>query len=164
MTEKEKIEYQAIKAQITVLQARARELNPYAELKNISNKQFGEGWSEPYIRSKVSNLEKNNGAGHDMRGKHYFNIEVKSCRMPFKDRWTMNQIHPNQADAYLFVWYNCDEGTEEICFIPTKDLLQKCTKSRQHGDGCFTVSASIANRKVLKDYMVSSWEELNGMV
>ena len=93
MTEKEKIEYQAIKAQIVALQTRARELNPYAELKSISNKQFGEGWSEPYILSKVSNLSKNNGAGHDMRGKHYSNIEVKSCRMTFKDKWRYNLKH-----------------------------------------------------------------------
>ena len=49
-------------------------------------------------------------------------------------------------------------------FIPTKDLLKLCKRSRQHGDGCFTVSASSLNREVLKNYMVSSWEALNEVV
>lgn len=153
-----------IRAQIQALQEELSVLNPYAGLPMLSNKKFGEEWSEPWILQHVSNLTKDNGAGHDMRGINYEHIEVKSSRITFNGRWTMNQVHPDEADAYLFVWYDCENGTEEICFIPTVDLLKKCTKSRQHGDGCFTVSASINNRAALKQYMVSSWEELNGMV
>lgn len=164
MTKEEMAEYQAIQEKITELRARALVLNPFAELKSLSNKQFGEGWSEPYILSKVPNLEANHGAGHDMRGRHFENIEVKSCRMTFDDTWTMNQVHPDEADAYLFVWYNCDTGDVQLCLIPTPDLLEKCTRSRQHGDGCFTVSASRNNRAVLSKYMYSSWDALNEVV
>ena len=147
-----------------IIKTRKLQLNPFAELKSLSNKQFGEDWSEKYILSKVPNLHTNHGAGHDMSGKRYKNIEVKSSRILFSRDWTMNQIHPDQADAYLFVWYNCSNGTQDICLIPTADLLSKCTRSKQHGNGCFTVSSTQNNRAVLRQYMISSWEDLNEVV
>lgn len=149
------------------IQARKLELNPFSGLKSMSNKAFGEGWSEPYIRNHVPNLEKNNGTGHDMRGKHYKTIEVKSSRLTFNENWTMNQVHCNEAEAFLFVWYNCNNGTHEICFIPTEDLIAECTRSRQHtreGKMCCTISSTKKNREVLKKYMISSWEILNEVV
>lgn len=167
MTKAERIE--EIRNQIAALEKELYELNPYAELPKLSNKAFGEGWSEPYILSKVPNLMKKNGAGHDMGGKHYEFIEVKSCRKIFSKEpggkgWTMNQIHPDEADAYLFVWYNCEDGSETICFIPTKDMIEKCSLNRQHGDGCFTLSETINNKEVLSNYIIGSWEELNEVV
>lgn len=164
MTKAEIEEYKRIKEQMAALDARAKEINPYAELKSMSNKQFGEGWSEPHILDLVPNLSENHGAGHDMRGKHYENIEVKSSRNTFDQTWTMNQVHPDQADAYLFVWYNCDEATDEVCFVPTEDLLKHCSRSRQHGDGCFNIGSTVANKKFLKKYMLPSWEALNEVV
>lgn len=149
------------------IKTRKIQLKPFAELKSLSNRAFGEGWSEPYIRAHVPNLEKNNGTGHDMRGRHYKNIEVKSSRLTFQGNWTMNQVHCDDADAFLFVWYNCENGTQEICFIPTEELIANCTRSRQHvreGKTCCTVGATIKNRKALRNYMVSSWEELNEKV
>ena len=147
-----------------IIKARRVQLNPFAEIELMSNKKFGEGWSESYILSKVSNLKENHGAGHDMCGRYFKNIEVKSSRKTFNESWTMNQVHPDEADAYLFVWYNCKNGTQEICLIPTEDLLTKCTRSKQHGEGCFTVSATINNRAILRNYMIASWEALNEVV
>ena len=164
MTTKKKAKCAELQKQIELLKKEVEKINPYAYWREKPNKEFGEKYSETYILSRVPNLIPNHGAGHDMAGKHYSNIEVKSCRMTFKEKWTMNQMHPDEADAYLFVWYNCEEGTQEICFISTEDLLKVCKMSKQHGDGCFTLGATINNRNALKNYMVSSWEELNKKV
>lgn len=161
---KDEITIKYAREQIAHWQAILSRLNPYSNLPMMSNKEFGESWSENYIRSKVPNLQKDNGAGHDMAGKHYKHIEVKSSRIPFSGSWTENQIHPAQADAYLFVWYNCEEGTEEICLIPTARLVAECRLNRQHGDGCFSMGSTKQNREVLRKYMVSSFEALNKMV
>lgn len=47
-----------IDKKIEALMARKLELNPFANLKAMSNKQFGEQWSESYIREKCPNLIK----------------------------------------------------------------------------------------------------------
>lgn len=164
MTTEQKERIKTIKEQIAALEAELDTLNPYAKLPRMSNKEFGEQWSENYIRLRVPNLNKNNGAGHDMANRNYQNIEVKSSRIVFDGQWTENQMHPSQADAYLFVWYNCEEGTEELCLIPTADLIKKCRLNKQHGDGCYSMGATRQNRQVLKEYMVSSFEALNRMV
>ena len=164
MTIEQKERIAEINTEIANLYAEIDKINPYAKLVRMSNKEFGEQWSEAYIRSKVPNLNKNNGAGHDMASRKYPNVEVKSSRIVFDGSWTENQIHPAQADAYVFVWYNCDEGTEEICLISTKDMLDKCKLSKQHGDGCFSMRSTKHNREVLHQYMVPSFEDLNRMV
>lgn len=164
MTEENKMELEKIMQKIEALKKEAEKINPYIFWHEKTNKEFGEKYSETYILQQVPNLTKNNGAGHDMSGRKYKNIEVKSCRMTSKDKWTMNQIHPEQADAYLFVWYDCNDGTQEICFISTEELLRTCTLHKQHGDGCFTLSKTIKNLESLKKYMLSSWEELNEKV
>lgn len=164
MTKEEKAKCKELIQQIELLKKQVEEINPYAFWKEKTNKEFGEECSEKYILSKVPNLRKNHGAGHDMAGKHYKNVEVKSCRMTSDDKWTMNQMHPDKADAFLFAWYNCEEGTQEISFIPTTELLKLCKLNKQHGEGCFTLGSTINNRAVLKKYMVPSWEELNQKV
>lgn len=164
MTEENKVELKKIMQKIDMLKLEAEKINPYIFWHEKNNKEFGEKYSETYILQKVPNLIKNNGAGHDMRGKKYNNIEAKSCRMTSNDKWTMNQLHPSEADAYLFVWYDCENGTQEICFIPTEDLIKTCTLNKQHGDGCFTLSKTIKNMNSLKKYMVPSWKELNEKV
>lgn len=164
MTIEQKEKIAMINKQIVDLQVELDMLNPYAKLPYMSNKEFGETWSEAYIRQKVPNLNKNNGAGHDMASRKYENIEVKSSRITFDGSWTENQIHPTQADAYIFVWYNCQEGTEEICLIPTIDMITKCSLSKQHGEGCYSMRATRQNREVLSKYMVPSFEILNRMV
>ena len=161
---KDEITIKYAREQIAHWQAILSRLNPYSTLPMMSNKEFGESWSEKFIRSKVPNLTKDNGAGHDMQGKHYQHIEVKSSRIPFSGSWTENQIHPSQADAYLFIWYNCEEGTEEICLIPTDKMISECRLNRQHGDGCFSMGATVKNREALKKYMVPSFEALNRLV
>lgn len=164
MTNSEKMKLETILEKIDALKKEAEKINPYIFWKEKSNKEFGEKCSENYILSVVPNLQKNHGAGHDMRSEHYKTIEVKSCRMTYNSKWTMNQLHPSEADAYLFVWYNCETGTQEICFIPTVDLLKLCKLNLQHGDGCYTLSSTIKNKTALKNYMVSSWKELNERV
>ena len=162
MTKKERID--EIIAEIANLQMELDTLNPYYKLLTMSNKAFGEGWSEKWILSKVPNLSKNNGAGHDMKGVKYQNIEVKSSRKTFDEAWTQNQIHPSQADAYLFVWYNCETGEEEICLIPTVDFMEKCSLSKQHGEGCYSMRNTRQNHAILSCYLYHSWEELNEAV
>jgi len=162
MTKQERIKQ--IQDEIQKLQVELYQLNPYAALPTMSNKKFGEEWSEPWILQHVPNLKKENGPGHDMRGINYPLIEVKSSRITFDGAWTQNQLHPTQADAYLFIWYNCNEGTEQLCLISSNDLMQNCSVSQQHGDGCYSMRATINNRKVLSKYMIPSWEKLNEMV
>lgn len=164
MTIDEKIRIKAIYEQIEILKKEAEKINPFISWPEKSNKEFGEKYSEEYILSKTPNLQKNHGAGHDMKGTKYNNIEVKSSRMKMTDKWTMNQLHPDKADAYLFVWYDCNEGTQEICFIPTEDLLNYCSYNLQHGAGCFSMGSTKKNRDILKNYIVTSWKELNEKV
>ena len=169
MTNEEKVKYQELKRQYQKIHQEMIKLNAFADLPNMSPKQFGETWSEGYIRSKCPNLVKANGKGHDFCGKNYNTVEAKSCRKKFTDpKWTINQVHPNpdESEAHLLVWYDCDEGTSEKCLIPTTELM-KCTMSRQHtrtGADCFTISSSAHNREILKKYLVHSWDELNEKV
>ena len=144
-----------IKEQIAYWREQLAKSNKYGHLPSMGNQQFGQSWSESYIRSQVPNLIQDNGPGHDARGIHYNAIE---------QQWTMNQLHPDEADAFLFVWYDCDNGTEQICLIPTKDLIENCSSSMQHGPGCFNMGSTVKNRKLLEKYMVPSFEALNEVV
>lgn len=49
MTSTQKARLAEIDAQIAALQKEKEQINPFANLKFLSNKAFGEGWSEPYI-------------------------------------------------------------------------------------------------------------------
>ena len=52
MTSAQKARLAEIDAQIAALQKEKEQINPFANLKALSNKAFGEGWSEPYIISQ----------------------------------------------------------------------------------------------------------------
>lgn len=89
-----------IDKKIEALMARKLELNPFANLKAMSNKQFGEQWSESYIREKCPNLIKNNGRGHDVITMNGEKWEIKSIRLPCKST-AFNQCHPFDCDKFL---------------------------------------------------------------
>ena len=159
---------QTIKSLIT----KAEELNPlYSAHKCKSIKEFGETWSENYLKSILSNIAGNGDAGYDVFGKKYKRIEIKSSRLDYvKDKWTMNQLHLNEADAYIFIWYNVDKGTYKICFMTKEDVKKYLKPSHQHNDkekkdnDCYLFKNAIYRRKIMDKFMVSSIEELNEKV
>jgi hypothetical protein len=143
-------------------------LNPYAGLKELSNKEFGENWSENWIVQHCPSLLRNNGRGHDLFSEHLGRIEVKSTRLPCK-QITFNQIHPYDCDNFLFVLYNTEDGTEEIFLVPAATLVAEFSLSVQHqrvdsGEkaNCFTMGMTKKNKAILEKYRIASWEELNG--
>lgn len=159
-----------IKEQIALLRAELLTLNPYAGLKEMSNKEFGEQWSEGWILQHCPTLKKDNGKGHDIYSDKLGKIEVKSTRLPCK-QITFNQIHPYDCDQFLFVLYDTEEGTEEIYLVPSSEIVDKSkfTLSVQHqrvGDdgeaNCFTMTMTKKNRASLETHRIASWEELNG--
>lgn len=60
---KKKIE--SYRQQIALLEAEIEKLNPYGNLKNLSNKAFGEGWSEPYILEHCPSFTRVDAKGYD---------------------------------------------------------------------------------------------------
>ena len=168
MTEAQKIRIAEINTQIAVLQAEKAALNPYAGLKDMSPKKFGEQWSESWIRSQCSNLTQNNGSGHDLLAANGELWEVKSSRLPCGEI-TFNQCHPYECDRFLFVLYDTMTGDETIYLVPAADIKAKFCYSRQHGHGtckedadCISVGYGKTNRELLeKNYKVESWEALN---
>ena len=159
---------QELLAERARIDAEIAALNPYAGLKMLSNKEFGEGWSEPWILEHCPALKRNNGRGHDLYSKKLGRIEVKSTRLPCK-QITFNQIHPHDCDTFLFVLYNTESGTEEIFLVPSLDLINQFSLSVQHqrvdnGEeaNCFTMGMTKKNKALLEGYRTASWEELNG--
>ncbi len=154
---------------INECEKRILEINPYGNLKSMSNKEFGERWSEPYILSKVPNLQKDNSTGHDMCSEKYGRVEVKSARLPLTTI-TYNQCHPFECEYFLFVNYDTENGGEEIFFVPSKDILNEklFSKSKQHSrqeEGCYTVSGSTKkNQQSLSNYRFSNFTELNNFL
>lgn len=108
---------------IAECEKRISELNPYGNLKSLSNKAFGEEWSEPYILSQVPALRKDNSAGHDMFSEKYGRVEVKSARLPLKTI-TYNQCHPYECEYFLFVNYDTENGGEKRYFLFLIKILQ----------------------------------------
>lgn len=175
MTELEKKEYNEMKKEYDRLEKeqdklmkRMKELNDYIVIKNMSAKEFGEKWSEQYVRSKVPNLEKNNGSGHDLKSSKYELIELKSSTLDFENsEWTMNQLHVKKADAFLFIWYDCDTGDQVISFMTTKEVCDECTRYPQHQDDidiCCTIKNTKKNLQAMKRHQITSWDELNKVV
>lgn len=164
-----KTRIQEIKEQIEALKAELVILNPYAGLKEMSNKKFGEEWSESWILQHCPSLKKDNGRGHDIFGKNLGRVEVKSTRLPCK-QITFNQIHPYDCDYFLFVLYDTENATEEIFLVPSSDIIdtQKFSLTVQHQRvdnkekaNCFTMTMTIKNKMSLEAYRLASWEELN---
>lgn len=151
---------------IAECEKRISELNPYGNLKSLSNKAFGEEWSEPYILSQVPALRKDNSAGHDMFSEKYGRVEVKSARLPLKTI-TYNQCHPYECEYFLFVNYDIENGGEEIFFIPSRDIIneQLFSKSKQHSrieESCYTISGSTKkNKQSFSKYRFMTFSELN---
>lgn len=157
---------QEIKQLIAELQTELFQLNPYAELPYMSNKMFGEGWSEPYVLSKCDGLKKDNSAGHDFYSNKLGKVELKSSRLPNKGI-TYNQCHPYECDCFLFINYNTDDGTEEIYLVPSKDIVDSSlfSLSVQHSrtEGCcYSLNMKTQkNQKSLANYHIPNFETLN---
>lgn len=150
---------------ITQLKAEREALNPYANLKELSNKNFGEEWSEPYICSKCPSFEKKDQKGWDLWSDALGRVEVKSSRLPCKSI-TFNQCHPYDCDYFLFVEYDTEEITEHIFLVPSSDFfsfstsVQHTRNDRERAE-CFTLSGSTKkNVQLLEKYRVNGWEEL----
>lgn len=170
MTQAEKDRLREINRQIEILQAEKAALNPYAGLKDMSNKAFGEKWSENWICSKCPNLTKNNGSGHDLRSANGKLWEVKSSRLPAL-QITFNQCHPYECDYFLFVLYDTVEGEEIIYLVPSEDIKNKFCYSRQHEHSaskeeadCISIGYNKTNKNLLEtEYRVLNWEALNSL-
>ena len=166
MTEIDKQRIAEIDAQIEQLMAEKYAINPYSTLKSLSNKAFGEQWSEPYICSKCPNLIRRNGPGHDLWSEKLGRIEVKSSRLPCA-KITFNQIHPQDCDYFLFVEYDTINGDQLIYLVPSADLLDtnKFHLSAQHdrnNGSCYSLNGNTARtRNSLLAYQYTSWEDLN---
>lgn len=168
MTREEKInELKRLDEEIEKLKRRKLELNPFALLKEYSNKKFGEEFSEKYILEHCPSFKKDNSAGHDFYHDKYGRIEVKSARLPVARNITYNQCHLDEADYYLFANYDTESGGIELFFVPTKDLKNEklFAKSLQHTrneeESCYTIQTSQKNMKSFEKYRYNSFEELN---
>lgn len=166
MDKKVKERIQEIDNEIEKLLAEKQRLNPFASLKSLSWKEFGEGFSEQYVLDHVPHLSKENGAGHDMYSKRLGYIEVKSGRLPYKSGWTMNQLHPSECDYFLFVFYDTEEADTYLYLVPCGELTDsnKFTLSRQHGEGCFSLGQTKKNQDSLEEYRIKDWQELDSLV
>lgn len=147
---------------IAELKAEKEQLNPYANLKDMSNKKFGEEWSETYICSKVSGFERRDEKGWDLWNAKLGRIEAKSSRLPCA-QITFNQCHPNDCDYFLFVEYDTENITEHIFLVPASDFFSFGV-SVQHSRtdvSCFTLSGSSQkNKRLLEQYRLAGWAEL----
>lgn len=168
MTAEQKARLIEINKQIQALQKERELINPFANLKALPNKAFGEGWSEPYIVNQCPNLMRDNGRGHDLQAITGELWEVKSSRLPCASI-TFNQCHPYECDKFLFVLYNTLEGEVIIYLVPSKDIKERFSYSRQHTHissneeaDCISVRYSGDNKKLLEEYYrVKDFEELN---
>lgn len=140
------------------------QLNPYARLKQMSNKEFGEQWSETYILSKIPHFQKDNSRGYDFLHPILGKVEVKSCRLPCSSI-TYNQCHPDECDHFLFVNYDTLNGSEIVYLVPSIDISNETifSKSKQHSreGGCYTISGSTRkNATALSHYKIGTFEDL----
>lgn len=168
MTQEQRKEFEEIQNQIYVLQEKLKQINPYAGLKMMSNKEFGEQWSESLILSKCPSLSKSaDRKGHDLVSSKYGKIEVKSSRLPNKSI-TYNQCHLDEADYFLFINYDTEEGEEDIYFVPSEDLKNEnlFSKSCQHNrdGGCYSIGLTKKNRDSLMNYHYSDFSSFNSFL
>lgn len=154
-----------INALIEKLMAEREAINPYANLKSISNKEFGEAWSEPEIIKHCPSFEQRDEKGWDLWSKALGRVEVKSTRLPCQ-QITFNQCHPRDCDYFLFVLYDTEEAEAIRYLVPAKDFfdfsvtVQHDRKSKEEAS-CFSMSgSSIKNKTKLANYIVPSWEAL----
>lgn len=140
------------------------ETNPYANLKTLGNKAFGEGWSEPWVASKCPSLVQDRHTGYDLVSEALGRVELKSTRLPLT-KITYNQCHPGDCDYFLFIDYNTVDGTEDIFLMPSTDF-HLIHPSVQHGRNseaqCYSATGCSCKRNaaILENYRVNGWEEL----
>ena len=149
--------------------AEINSINPYYSLKEMSNKEFGEKWSENQIIKNCSSFEKVDSKGYDLFCKKLGRVEVKSSRLPCS-QITFNQCHPKDCDYFLFVLYNTQEMSEDIFLVPSIDFMDDSifTKTSQHDRGagnCFSMNAdSIKNKNSLEKYRIENFSELERFI
>ena len=150
---------------IEELKAEKLRLNPFANLKDLSNKAFGEQWSEPYICSKCPSFIQKDQKGWDLWSNKLKRVEVKSSRLPCA-QITFNQCHPYDCDYFLFVEYDTITADVHLFLVPSSDFflfstgVQHTRNSREEAE-CFTLSGTTRkNQILLEKYRINSWEEL----
>lgn len=155
-----------IDKEIEILLAEKEQINPYANLKSLANKAFGEGWSEPHILEHCPQLHWERGKGYDFYSNKIGKIEVKSSRLPCK-QITFNQLHPSDCDYFLFVLYDTENAEATIYLISSTDIVEKCRYTAQHDrndiPSCFSMSYK-TNQNILENYRIKSWDELRSIV
>lgn len=156
---------QQIDKMIEELKQEKLRLNPYANLKDLSNKSFGEEWSESYICSKCPSFERCDQKGWDLFCEGLGRVEVKSSRLPC-GQITFNQCHPYDCDYFLFVEYDTEKVEEHLFLVPADDFflfgvtVQHARENKEQAT-CFTLSGSSRkNTALLEQYRISSWEAL----
>lgn len=161
MTPKERIA--EIDRLIKELLTEKENLNPYANLKAMSNKVFGESWSEEFICSKCPGFERRDEKGWDLYSNGLGRVEVKSTRLPCK-QITFNQCHPYDCDYFLFVEYDTEDIAEHIFLVPANKFfdfgvsVQHSRADKEEAE-CFTLSGSSKkNKELLEQYRVANWE------
>lgn len=167
LTETQKNRLKEIDRQIADLMAEKEQINPFANLKSLSNKAFGEGWSEPYILEQCPQLEHTHGKGNDFYSEKVGRIEVKSSRLPCK-QITFNQLHPKDCDQFLFVLYDTENADSIIYMVPSEDIEENFSITKQHDrhndSSCFSMGMTRANSAQLENYRINSWDELSERV
>ena len=150
---------------IKELMAEKEALNPYANLKSINNKEFGESWSEKEIVKHCPSFERRDEKGWDLWSDSLGRVEVKSSRLPCS-QITFNQCHPKDCDYFLFVLYDTIEGEPIIYLVPSNKFfdfsvtVQHERKTKEEAS-CFSMSgSSVKNSAKLLDYKINNWEEL----
>ena len=154
MTKEQKERIIEIDAQIASLMKEKEVINPYANLKSFSNKNFGEAWSEPHILAHCPSFTKVDSKGYDFTSKGLGKVEVKSCRLPAT---TVNQCHPNDCDYFLFALYDCEECEDHLYLVPSKNFMD-FSPIAQHDrgeSGCYSMSLKTKKRQeLLKHYKI----------
>ena len=165
MTIEQKNRLIEINKTIEALMAEREAINPYANLKAISNKAFGEAWSEPEIIRHCPSFTQCDEKGWDLWSDALGKVEVKSSRLPCR-QITFNQCHPRDCDYFLFVLYDTEEADVIIYLVPAKRFfdfsitVQHDRKSKEEAS-CFSMSGSnLTNQAKLKEFLIPSWEAL----
>lgn len=160
MTAENKKRLAEIDALIAELKAEKEAIHPYANLKDFSNKSFGEAWSEPHILARCPSFERIDAKGYDFYSPALGKVEVKSCRLPAN---TVNQCHPNDCDWFLFALYDCEEDEDYLYLVPSNDFMD-LNPSAQHDrgeSGCYNMQIwTKARKKILEEKYRISYEEL----
>lgn len=154
-----------LKRQKQAIEEELVQLNPFSQLKSMSNKAFGESWSEEYICTRCPSFIRKDEKGWDLWSDALGRVEVKSTRLPCK-KITFNQCHPYDCDYFLFVEYDTEIGNAQMFLVPANKFFlfsPSVQHSREDKDNasCFTLNGSSkSNQEKLQAYCIETWEEL----